>query len=73
MVDETLETAAGELNEVRDRLDATREALQRVLDSQDGDLDAIQQAMARLERIEAEVARIEGVCAGRAVGARSEG
>jgi hypothetical protein len=65
MIDETLESAASDLAEVRDRMESSRVAVQRVLDAQDGDMDAMRATMARLERIEADVARVEGVCAGR--------
>jgi hypothetical protein len=56
------------LAEVLARLEAAREALQPLLDGQDGDLAPIRQAGARLERMEAEVARIEAVVEGQAVG-----
>jgi hypothetical protein len=56
------------LAEVLARLEAAREALQPLLDGQDGDLAPIRQAVARLERMEAEVARIEAVVEGQAVG-----
>jgi hypothetical protein len=49
------------------RLEAAREALQPLLDGQDGDLAPVRQAVARLERMEAEVARIEAVVAEQAV------
>lgn len=61
MIDATLESAAGDLSEVRDRLDATREALQRALEAGGG--EEVRAAIARLERIEAEVARVERVVA----------
>ncbi|MDB5350984.1 MAG: hypothetical protein JWN86_2231 [Planctomycetota bacterium] len=54
---DTLESAACDLSEVRYRLDAAREALEGV-----GDVEAIRVLVARLERIAAEVARIELVC-----------
>jgi hypothetical protein len=56
------------LAEVLARLEAAREALQPLLDGQDGDMAPIRQAVARLERMEAEVARIEAVVEGQAVG-----
>ena len=56
------------LAEVLARLEAAREALQPLLDGQDGDLAPVRQAVARLERMEAEVARIEAVVAEQAVG-----
>ena len=55
------------LAEVLARLEAAREALQPLLDGQDGDLAPVRQAVARLERMEAEVARIEAVVAEQAV------
>ena len=56
------------LAEVLARLEAAREDLQPLLDGQDGDLAPVRQAVARLERMEAEVARIEAVVAEQAVG-----
>ncbi len=56
------------LAQVLARLEAAREALQPLLDGQDGDLAPVRQAVARLERMEAEVARIEAVVAEQAVG-----
>ncbi len=55
------------LAEVLARLEATREALQPLLDGQDGDLAPVRHAVARLDHMAAEVARIEAVCAGQAV------
>ncbi len=64
--DKLLHVSEG-LAEVLARLEAAREALQPLLDGQDGDQAPVRQAVARLERTEAEVARIEAVVAEQAV------
>ena len=64
MIDETLESAAGDLDEARSKINATREALERALEGADS-ID-IRAAIARLDRIEAELAAVERKVAGRA-------
>jgi hypothetical protein len=64
MHDDKLSHVSDGLAAVLARLEAAREALQPLLDGKDGDLAPVRQAVARLERMEAEVARIEGVVAG---------
>jgi septal ring factor EnvC (AmiA/AmiB activator) len=57
---DTLETVSQDLDEARAKIEATRAALQAALDAQetsDGELAAL---VARLERMAAEVERIEG-------------
>ena len=56
---ETLETVGEGIDEARAKIVATRESLQAVLD-RDIDVPEFRQAIARLERIEAELTRIEG-------------
>ena len=63
----TLSHVSEGLAEVLARLEAAREALQPLLDGQDGDLAPVRQAVARLERMKAEVARIEAVVGEQAV------
>jgi hypothetical protein len=65
LIDETLESAAEDLDEARGKINATREALERALEAFDS--DEIRAAIARLERIEAEVAVMERKVAGRAM------
>lgn len=65
MIDETLEAAAGDLDVARAKINATREALERALESADS--GEIRAAIARLDRIEAELAAVERKVAGRAV------
>ena len=69
MLDQTLESAAGDLDEARGKINATREALERAMEATDS--HEIRAAIARLERIEAEVAAVERKVAGR-VGVRGE-
>jgi hypothetical protein len=57
---ETLETVGENLDEARAKIVATGESLQAALDLQEADIPEISQAIARLERVEAELARIEG-------------
>lgn len=64
MIDEILESASGDLDEARDRIVATREAQEGLLDA-GGDLDQVRAAIARLEGIEAELAAVERRVAGR--------
>jgi hypothetical protein len=65
MIDETLEAAAGDLDEARGKISATREALERALEgTESGEIRA---AIARLDRIEAELAAVERKVSGRAV------
>jgi chromosome segregation ATPase len=56
---ETLETVSQDLDEARAKIAATRESLQAALDLQESDIPEISQAVARLERVEAELTRIE--------------
>ena len=55
---ETLETAGQGLDEARIRIAATLESLQAVLD-RDLDVPEFRQAIGRLERLEAELERID--------------
>lgn len=57
---ETLETVGQGMDEARAKLVATRESLQAALELQEADVPEIRQAIARLERMEAELTRIEG-------------
>jgi hypothetical protein len=57
---ETLETVGQGIDEARAKIVATRESLQAALDLQEADISEISQALARLERVEAELERIEG-------------
>jgi hypothetical protein len=57
---ETLETVGEDLDEARAKIVATGESLQAALDLQEADIPEISQAIARLERVEAELTRIEG-------------
>jgi hypothetical protein len=54
-----------DLSEARDKIDATREALRAALEAGGG--DPIRQALARLDRIAAELGDVERVLAGQAV------
>jgi len=56
---ETLETVGHGIDEVRAKIVATRESLQSVLD-RGIDVPVFRQSVERLERIEAELMRIEG-------------
>jgi tRNA U34 5-carboxymethylaminomethyl modifying GTPase MnmE/TrmE len=56
---ETLETISQDLDEARAKIVATRKSLQAALDFQESDIPEIGQAVARLERMEAELARTE--------------
>jgi hypothetical protein len=62
MIDST-ETIGLDLMEARAKIDAVREKLQRALDAQEGDQEATRQSLAWLERLSAEVAKVEGVVA----------
>jgi hypothetical protein len=55
---ETLETVGQRIDETRAKIVATRESLQAALDIQES--PEISQAIVRLERVEAELTRIEG-------------
>jgi hypothetical protein len=57
---ETLETVGQGIDEARAKIVATRESLQSALDLQEADIPEISHAIARLERVEAELTRIEG-------------
>ena len=63
-----LESVSGDLAEARARIDAARTALQGLLDDQEGDLGPVREAMTRLDRMAAELERIEGVCGGQLIG-----
>jgi hypothetical protein len=54
-----LEEVFGELIEAREKLDAARRVLQAALDVPDADTESLRVAASRLERMAAEVARIE--------------
>lgn len=56
---ETLETVGEGIDETRAKIVATRESLQAALDLQEADIPEVSQAIARLERVEAELTRIE--------------
>lgn len=56
---ETLERVGDGIDEARAKIVATRESLQAALDLQEADIPEISQTIARLERIEAELNRIE--------------
>jgi hypothetical protein len=56
---ETLETDGQGIDEARAKIVVTRESLQAALDLQDADIPEISQAIAWLERVEAELTRIE--------------
>jgi hypothetical protein len=55
---DTLDTAAHDLDEARAKIEATRDALQSVLDDQGG--EELRQLVERLDRMAALVGRIEG-------------
>ena len=57
---ETLESVGNDLGETRGKIVATRESLQATLDLQETDIPQISHAIVRLERVEAELTRIEG-------------
>lgn len=63
MIDETLEAAAGDLDEARGKIAATREALEQALEAAES--DELRAAIARLDRIEADLAAVERKVAGR--------
>jgi hypothetical protein len=54
-----LEEVFGELIEAREKLDAARRVLQAALDLPDADAESLRVAASRLERMAAEVARVE--------------
>jgi hypothetical protein len=56
---ETLETVGEGIDEARAKIVATRESLQAALDLQEADIPEISQAIDLLERVEAELTRIE--------------
>jgi hypothetical protein len=62
--DETLDTAGREPGQARARIEAAREALQAALDGQVA--PEVLEAIARLERLAAGVARVEQVVRGQA-------
>jgi hypothetical protein len=69
-----LETVGQDLDEARAKLEEARLALQAALDAQSAegsDIEPLRQAIARLERIAAEVERVEGVEVGETVAVRS--
>jgi hypothetical protein len=61
---DTLETVGQDLDEARAKIEATRAALQAALDAQETPDGALAALVARLERMAAEVGRIEDVVAG---------
>jgi hypothetical protein len=54
-----LEEVFSELIEAREKLDAARRVLQAAMDVPDADAESLRVAASRLERMAAEVARIE--------------
>ena len=62
--DETLDTAGRDLEQARARIEAAREALQAALDGQVA--PEVLEAIARLERLAAGVAKVEQVVRGQA-------
>jgi hypothetical protein len=66
-----LENMGRDLDEARAKIDATRAALQAVLDAQDGELEPVRQAVTRLDRIVAELEWVETMVGGQPVGGRS--
>jgi hypothetical protein len=67
---DSVETIGLDLEEARAKIDAVREKLRRSLDAQEGDQEAARRSLAWLERLSADVARVEGVVTGRVEGAR---
>jgi hypothetical protein len=65
---DTLESVSGDLAEARAKIDAARAALQSLLNDQEGDLAPVREAMTRLDRMAAELERIEGVCGVQMIG-----
>ena len=65
---DNLELAADGLADARAKLEAVREALQPLLNDREGAHGDLAALVDRLDRMAAEVARIEGVVAGQAVG-----
>jgi multidrug resistance efflux pump len=59
-------TDSVDLEEARAKIETARERLRQALDVEGGDVDAVRAAVARLKRIEAEVARVEQLCARKA-------
>jgi hypothetical protein len=57
---ETLGTVGQGIDEARAKIVATRESLRAALDLQEADIPEISRAIARLERVEAELTRIQG-------------
>ncbi|QDV36346.1 hypothetical protein [Tautonia plasticadhaerens] len=62
--DDAIEAAAGDLDEARLRIEDARDALRRAIDN-GGESEATRRLAARLDRMAAEVGRIERVCAER--------
>lgn len=69
MLDDPLETASNDLGAARARIVAARERLRRLHEAEGGDLGPIRLAISRLDRMAAEVARIEREVAGPSVAA----
>jgi hypothetical protein len=69
MIDDSLESAADDLAEARVKIVETREALQRAVEAGGG--EPTRQELARLDRITADLERVESVVAGRASWRRS--
>lgn len=57
-----------DLAEARAKIDAVRDKLEKALDGQEGDQESASRSLAWLERLSADVARVEGVVAEAAVG-----
>jgi hypothetical protein len=68
---ESTDTIGLDLEEARAKIEAVREKLQRALEGQGGDQEAVR-LLGRLERLSADVARVEGVVAGQGVEAALE-
>jgi hypothetical protein len=67
---DTLETVVADLSEARAMLYAARHALERLRDASEGQHAPLRQAESQVEQMDDEVARIERVIEGQAVGAR---
>ena len=66
------DTIGLDLEEARARIDAVREKLQRALEGHEGDQEAARRSLAWLERLSADVAKVEGVVAAEVAEARSK-
>lgn len=61
---EPLETVGQNLDEARAKIESTIASLQAVLDTYEGDPEPVKEALCRLERIAAEVVRVEEAVSG---------